>query len=227
MVDILAFGAHPDDVDFTCGGLLAKMAALGHTIAIADLSDGGKGSNGSSEERRREGERAAAVVGAKRRYLDFVDGEIVDSYEGRLELVRVIREKRPKLVLAPLWKGEMNHPDHLACGTMARFACRYARFSKVLPELPPHKAEGILHYLFPAQQGPDFLVDVSDYLEPWKEMIRCHASQLKTNDYLGWNLRAASHWGVLIGAEYAVGLVKGNPIAVDDILALSNSAFEM
>src|SRR5690606_22934436 len=97
---------------------------------------------------------------------------------------------------------------------MARSACRYARFSRILPDLPIHWVEGILHYPPPTFEAVDFIIDVSDYVETWKEMMRSHASQMATFAYDDWNLRLASKLGMLIGVPYAQGLVKGNPIVI-------------
>lgn len=227
MTDILAFGAHPDDVEFGCGAILAKMASQGKKIVIVDLTLGDKGSNGTPEERREEGIAAAKVIGAERYYLDFNDCEVIDSYENRLKLVEVIRTHRPKLVIAPLWKGEINHPDHLACGQMARYACRYARFKKILPSLPIHRVGGVLHYLYPFHGAADFLIDVSDHVDAWKKMLECHASQMRTYDFKEWNLRIASAMGVAVEGQYAQGLAKGNPVILDDIMVVSNQTREL
>jgi N-acetylglucosamine malate deacetylase 1 len=227
MTDILAFGAHPDDLEFGCGGILAKMSMQGKTIVMADLTLGEKGSHGTAQERRREAESSARIIGAERIFLDFSDCEIMDSYEGRLKLVTVIRKYRPRLILAPLWKGEQNHPDHLACGLMVRYACRYSRFAKILPELPIHQPEGVLHYLYPTYDNPDFIVDISEEVEVWKRMMTCFESQMKTFQYIDWNLRLAAKLGILIGTSYAQGLMKGNPIQVDDVMTLAKGTREM
>jgi bacillithiol biosynthesis deacetylase BshB1 len=227
MTDILAFGAHPDDIEFGCGAILAKMAAQGKKIVMVDLTLGDKATNGTPEQRRQEGLEAAKLIGAERIYLDFKDCEIIDSYESRLKLVAVIRRYKPKLVLAPLWKGEMNHPDHLACGVMARYACRYARFKNIMPELPSHAVGGILHYLYPFHAVADFLIDVSDYVDTWKKMLDCHGSQMQTLSYSNWNERIAHALGVAVEGQYAQGLVKGNSIIVDDVMVLSKQIREI
>lgn len=227
MVDILAFGAHPDDVEFGCGGILAKAAAEGQSVVIVDLTLGQKATNGNPQLRKAEGEAAAAVIGAKRLYLDFIDCEVFDTYEGRLKLVKVIREYQPKLVLAPVWSGERNHPDHLACGLMARYACRYARFAKILPELPIHRVNGILHYLPHGGREADFLVDVSAHVEAWKRMMEAHRSQMLTLPYSDKALKNAANYGAMIDRPYAQGLLTGNPIVVDDILSVSRGTQEI
>lgn len=227
MTDILAFGPHPDDVEFSCGGILAKAAAQGHSIVIVDLTLGEKGTNGNPQLRKAEGEAAAAVIGAKRFHLDFQDCEIFDTYENRLKLVKVIREHKPRLVLAPVWNGEKNHPDHLACGLMARFACRFARFAKILPEFPIHRPDGILHYLRHGETEVDFLVDVTSFVDVWKKMMDAHRSQMLTLPYAENALKNAAHYGAMIDKPYAQGLVKGNPILIDDLLTISHGTSEI
>jgi len=227
MVDILAFGAHPDDIEFACGGILAKMASEGKSIVMVDLTLGEKGTNGNPDQRREEGEKAAALIGAKREFLDHADCELADTIEARLQLVQVIRLYKPRLVLAPLWKGEQNHPDHLELGKMARAACRFARFSKILPEMPIHWVEGILHYPCPAFEAVDFIIDISEHKEVWKRMMECHASQMTTVDYIDWNFRFASTLGMFIGVSYAQGLVKGNPIVVEDLMDIARGTREI
>lgn len=227
MVDILAIGAHPDDIEFACGGILCKTAAAGKSIAMADLTFGDKATHGTPVERRLESENAAAVIGAKRIFLNFKDCEIFDTYEGRLQIVRLIRKEKPRLVLAPYWKGEQNHPDHLACGQMVRYACRYARFANILPDLPAHWVEGVLHYAPPTMAPVDFLVDVSEHVETWTKMMLCHGTQMQTFPYDEWNLRIASKWGVMIGCSYAQALIKGNPVVVEDVMSVSRGTREI
>lgn len=227
MVDILAIGAHPDDVEFGCGGVLAKAAASGHSILIVDLTHGEKATNGTPEIRRQEGQAAAKVIGAERLVLDFIDCEIFDNYPNRLKLVALFRRYRPRLILAPMWKGEQNHPDHIACGIIARHACRYARFTKILPELPIWNPEGILHYLPHAGVAAEILIDVSDHMTAWKNMMAAHPSQYKTYPYSDWAVREAAHLGDLIGKKYAQGLIAGNPIEIDDVMTVSRTSREL
>lgn len=227
MVDILAFGAHPDDVEMGCGGILIKAADQGKSIAICDLTLGDKGTHGTPDIRRQEARNAAKLIGAERTSLEFPDCGVIDSYEGRLELVKVIRHYKPKLVLAQLWKGERQHPDHFAAGSMARIACRLARFSKILPELPIHMPDGILHYHGAGQETPDFVIDITPYVDTWKKMIEAHQSQMQTRPYIEWCTRAASRMGMLIGVPYAQALSKGNPIAIDDPMTIARGTIEL
>lgn len=227
MIDILAFGAHPDDLEFGCGGILVREAAAGRSITLVDLTLGDKGTYGTPEGRRQESLAAAKVIGAKRVFLEMADCEIFDSYANRLQIVEVIRREKPRLVLAPYWTGLGQHPDHTACGMLVRQACRYARFAKILPHLPIHRPNGILHYLPPDGVPADFLIDVSPHLEVWKAMMACHQSQLQGYDYIDWNLRRASFWGLMIDKGYAQPLVKGNPVEIHDLMDISQSAREL
>lgn len=227
MIDILAIGAHPDDIEFGCGGILAKMASQGKSMLLLDLTSGEKGTHGTPEQRRKEGKNSANLIGANRLFLDFVDCEVADTYEARLKLVKVIREVKPRLVIAPLWEETQNHPDHIACGAVARHACRYARFAKILPELPIHQVQGILHYPPPTFEKVDFIIDITEHVEIWKEMMRSHVSQMNTFPYDEWNLKIASKLGTLIGTPFAQGLIKGNPIVIDDVMTISNGTREI
>jgi bacillithiol biosynthesis deacetylase BshB1 len=227
MVDVLILGAHPDDIEFGCGGIIAKLFIQKKSMVFVDLTSGDKGTFGTPHERREEGIKAAKLVNAERVYLDFRDCEIIDDYESRLKIVSVIRKYKPRIVLAPYWKGEQSHPDHFACGLLARYACRYARFAKILPEIPIHRPENILHYLHPAFMEPDFLFDVSDYIELWKKMMECHASQVKGHSYIDLVLQRASWLGSLIQAPYAQGLFKGHPVVIDDLMSLSKGSREI
>jgi N-acetylglucosamine malate deacetylase 1 len=220
MTDILAFGTHPDDIEFGCGGILAKASSQGHSILLVDLTSGEKSSSGNSEIRQQEGRHAAQLIGANRLYLDFVDSEIFDSYEGRLKLVKILREYKPRLVLAPVWQEMQNHPDHVATALMVRYACRYARFSKILPELAPHRVDGVLHYLPQVGGNADFIIDISDHFDTWKQMMESHQSQMKTYPYAEWMIKNAAQLGGLIGKNYAQGLLAANPIEIEDVMTL-------
>ena len=227
MIDILAVGAHPDDVDFACGAILAKMSEKKKKIVILDFTLGDKGSYGTEKIRAEEGQRAASIIGAERVHLGFKDCQVFDTYEGRLKIVKVIREYKPKLLLAPLWYGDQTHPDHIACGILTRHATRYSRYQKILPDIPIHIADGILHYLPYGYEKPDFLVDITDYADIWKQMMLCHESQMETFNYADWNMRVAAKLGMLIDRPFAQGLVKGTPVVLEDIMSVSKGAREI
>lgn len=129
-VDILAIAAHRDDVEQTCGGTLLKMAALGHRTGILDLTQGEMGSRGTADDRAREAEEAARVLKVSwRGALDIPDGRVENTWENRLKVARVVRERRPRVVILPYWQGR--HPDHYTCSTLGYEACFLAGLSKL------------------------------------------------------------------------------------------------
>jgi LmbE family N-acetylglucosaminyl deacetylase len=129
-VDILAIAAHRDDVEQTCGGTLLKMAQRGYRTAILDLTQGEMGTRGSPEERAREATQAAALLRVSRREaLDIPDGRVENTWENRLKIARVLRQRRPRVVILPYWQGR--HPDHYTCSTLGYEACFLAGLGKL------------------------------------------------------------------------------------------------
>ena len=110
MVDILAVGAHPDDVEIVTGGTLIKMKSLGYSVAICHCSNGEPTPNGTPERRIAEAEKAAEMLGAELEILDLPNRYFTDSIENRIKIANVIRKHRPRLLLSPYPGG--NHPDH-------------------------------------------------------------------------------------------------------------------
>ena len=221
MTDILAIGAHPDDIEFGCGGILAREAKRGKSIVFVDLTRGEMGSNGTPEIREQEAMEAAAVIGAERTMLGLPDCGINDGHLA--EVMAVIRHYRPRVILAPYFEGQGTHPDHIACGLLVRKAARYVRLKKMGD---PHIVQNVLHY--PARHFflPDFLFDISNVVETWKEMISCHKSQMETKNYLDLCLRQSAGWGIHINAAYAQCLIKGNPAVIDSLDAISKGTIE-
>ena len=118
-VDVLLFGAHPDDVEWGAGGSVLLLKARGSSFGIVDLTRGEMGSRGTSEERDKEAQEAASSMGARfRDNLGLADCGVIDSVENRKQIASAIRRHRPKLVLAPYWKDR--HPDHAATGRLIR-----------------------------------------------------------------------------------------------------------
>ena len=124
-VDIIFFGAHPDDVELSCGGTVAKCVKDGLRVAIIDLTRGEMGTRGTPQTRKREAAASARVLGATfRRQLDFQDGNLQTGREQELEIIELLRIRRPKLVVAP-WPDD-RHPDHTRTGRIVTEASFYA-----------------------------------------------------------------------------------------------------
>lgn len=198
MIDILAIGTYPGDIEIGCGGILAAMSKKNRRILAVDLVPGA----------------ASHFLNHDRISLDFSPNDIADTYEGRVKLVEVLRTYQPKLVLAPHWEESV-------AGQMMRYACRFARFAKILPSHPIHRPDGILHYLFPFQTfSADVIMDVSGSIEEWKSLIEMHCLKEAV-------IQVSACFGIMMGVEYAQVLVKGNPIVVNELMDISRGTMEI
>lgn len=179
-VDLLAFGAHPDDVEIWCGGILIRAADLGHSTGVVDLTRGERASRGAPEQRARESEAAAAVMGlAFRETLDLPDAGLDPMSPAQaLRVVEVLRRRRPELVLIP-WREE-RHPDHVAASRLLERAIFLAGLRRFESEPPsePFRPRQVLHYAQRHRMTPSFVVDTSAAWTRKLEAIRCHASQV-------------------------------------------------
>ena len=145
-VDVLAFGAHSDDVELGCGGLLIKLRRAGYRTAIVDLTQSELNSRAAPEVIAEEAAQAAEVLGVEfRERLDLGDAQLQDSFENRVRIAEIIRRYRPKLVLAPYFGDR--HPDHAAAGTLVKNAQLYCRLKRLGGLPPPHAPQLVLFYL--------------------------------------------------------------------------------
>jgi len=229
-VDILAFGAHPDDVEIGAGGILAKHQTQGFSVAICDLTAAELSSNGTVELRRQEAEKAAAVLGLTERVnLGFPDRGLKGTDEQIRRMIEVIRRLRPRIVLAPY--SEDRHPDHVACSRMVKEAVFDAgiRNRKVDGDWPAHRVEQVFHYFINDVGPADVIVDITDVYERKMEAILAYASQfdrsrgevdtpLNHPSYLAMIRGRDQLWGHQIRTLYGEGLAKTRPLAMDRLL---------
>ncbi len=185
---VLAVGAHPDDIEFGCGGTLARWAEEGAAITMVIMTDGSKGSWDADQdqaalvaERKAEQARAAEVIGAGIVVmLDHVDGELVYTAELRTELCRLIRTHQPDVLLThDPWKAYELHPDHRVTGWAVTDGVVSARDPLFEPEMsiPPHRPE---HLLLWKAAEPDYWEDISSTWTKKIAALLCHASQSET-----------------------------------------------
>lgn len=177
-VDVVAIGAHPDDVELHAGGTLLRLAALGYTTAIVDLTRGEAGSRGTVAARAAEAAAAATVLGlACRETLDLGDGRLADGAASRAAVVAVLRRLRPRLVLTH--HADQPHPDHVAAAAIVTAAAYLAGLRQACADdgLAPHRPAAVLHFGLPRGLAPSFIVDVSRWDAPWLAAVRCHRSQ--------------------------------------------------
>jgi bacillithiol biosynthesis deacetylase BshB1 len=227
-VNVLAIGAHPDDIEFGCGALLLLERQAGNAVKLLVLSRGEAGTSGTREEREQESRAAAAQLGAEIEFLDFRgDCHLDYSPQNAVRVAAEIRRAQPSVVLAPHPEANQ-HPDHAAAGRLARDACRLARYAGLmdLGTLPPHRI-GQLYFYDITRHGvrpPDIVVDVSAVAEAWQQLMACHATQMRTRPYVELQLTAARLLGLSIGAEYAAGVYANDPVRVERLSALTLSS---
>ncbi len=229
---LLAFGAHPDDIEFGCGGIVAREASLGRRVHCVVCSRGEAGTNGTPAARTREARRAAAWLGATVEFADLGGDAHFDVRAAHaIALAAIIRRVRPALVLAPT-VVENQHPDHAKLGRMVRDACRLARYGglKDLRRLEPHAVGQLFFYAVTPDAEPADLgrvvVDLSapGLLERWTAAMEAHASQLRTRNYVELQLTRARLCGQRAGLAYALPLFPADAIVVDSLAALGRGA---
>ena len=236
-VQVLAIAAHRDDVELTCGGTLARAAALGQATGIIDRTKGEMGTRGTAELREREASRAAEILGVRERVnLGFPDAGIFNTNETRAALVREIRRLQPAVVLAPALSGR--HPDHRITAELVRDACFLAGLAKYAPGSAAHRPKKVLHCLSYREDHvkPTFVVDVSDVFEKKMAAIQAYESQFAgavqagevfpTTESLFDVIRHhAAHYGSLIRVRYGEPFLTFETMRVDDVAALQVSTF--
>jgi N-acetylglucosamine malate deacetylase 1 len=176
-VDLLAIGAHPDDVEIGAAGTILKHRKTGKKISICDLTFAELSSNGDIKSRQQEAERAAKRLGLEERInLGIPDRQINITEDNIRKLVEVIRKCQPTVVISPYW--EDRHPDHIHCSELAREAVFNAGIRKYGPELGDvHRVSKHYFYIINGQPEPDFCIDVTDVYDEKMEVLKSYESQ--------------------------------------------------
>lgn len=250
MLDALFFGAHPDDVELSAGGLAALLAAHGHAVGIADLTRGEMGTRGDVEERAAEAAAAARELGATwRGNLGLPDlGLDRHDHGQQAAVVACLREHRPRLVVAP--DPDDAHPDHVEASRLVERACYLAGLARFeagpraagaaggVPAggLARHRPERLLFALYRSAARPHLVVDVSAAWERRMRAVRAHQSQLDPvrgpatyltePGFLEEIEARARSLGALIGARYGEGYRVRGPVPITDARALLPAGFE-
>ncbi|MGB0369792.1 MAG: PIG-L family deacetylase [Opitutales bacterium] len=220
---ILAVGAHPDDLEFGCGGILLKSVGGGARVHCVVTSLGESGSAGTPELRKVEAQEAAQMLGhaSGPQFLDFGgDGMQIASKENVLKIARIIREVKPTHVLAPT-VVKNQHPDHVVVGEAVREACRLARYGglAVLKDLPVHRVEVLGYYTITSSEerpsGTRMCIDVSEVFDDWQKLMACHQTQVSARGYIELINARARQLGMAAGAEYAQEIYLNDPPLVE------------
>ncbi|HUQ98449.1 MAG TPA: bacillithiol biosynthesis deacetylase BshB1 [Gemmatimonadaceae bacterium] len=236
-VDILAIGAHPDDIELICGGTLIRSQALGRTTGILDLAAGELASRGTPALRAKEAAKAAKVMGVSvRENAGLPDGGIQNTPENRTKLALVIRRLQPSVVITHSLHGR--HPDHPVVAQLVRDACFVSGLKMIEPGLTPHRPRKVLHALSFREDNekPTFVVDITEAFEKKLEAIGCYESQFgdavqagevyPNGEPLPDLIRHhAAHYGSLIRCRYGEPFYTSETMRVDDVATLEVATF--
>jgi len=226
-VDVLAVGAHPDDIELGVGGLIHKLTHRGVRVAALDLTRGEMSTRGAVEERAAEAARAAEILGvARRENAGLPDGALANTRDQQLRVISFLRRFRPRIVLATM-EGD-RHPDHRAAHALVRDASYFSGLVRIETDAPAYRPP-IIYYYHPyyEDQQPPFIIDISDHFDAKLEALRAHESQFHNPGYAGqptfissegfWeSIRTrAAYWGSRINAVYGEPLYAPGPVGLD------------
>jgi LmbE family N-acetylglucosaminyl deacetylase len=229
---LLAFGAHPDDIEFGCGGVIAKETRAGRTAHFVICSRGEAGTHGAPKQRVAEAKKSAALLGATIEFVELDgDAHLEVRAAHAIKLAGIIRRVKPGIVLAPSLV-ENQHPDHPRLGQLARDASRLARYGGIeeLRRAPAHAIEQFFYYAVTPEAEPQnispVLVDVStsEVLKVWTLAMEAHASQISARNYVELQLTRARLRGLRAGIGHAIALFPNDPLVLDSLAQVSRSA---
>ena len=237
-VDILAIGAHPDDVELSCAGTLLKHKKLGYSFGILDLTQGELGTRGSAPLRMQEAEAAGKILGAAfRMNIGIPDGFFTLSRENKLKIIRIIRMCQPTIVLANAVKDR--HIDHGRGAQLVHEACFLSGLQKINTrddegnDQERWRPNAIYHYTQDQYLDPDLVVDITGYMDQKMESILAFRSQfydpgsdeldspISGKDFIDFIKGRARTYGRQIGVEFGEGFTVNGTIGVEDLLKIT------
>ena len=220
-IDILAFGAHPDDVELSCSGTILKNISEGKKVGIVDLTKGELGTRGTAAIRDKEANAAAKILGVEfRENLKMADGFFQNDKKHQLKIIQKIRQYKPDVVLANAI--EDRHPDHGRAAELIADACFLSGLVKIDTKHNGKKQEawrpkGVYHYIQYRKHRPDFVIDISRFINKKMEAIQCFSSQFYNPNskepstlishpkFFEYVKKREEEYGEIINAKYAEG----------------------
>ncbi|MAS52481.1 MAG: bacillithiol biosynthesis deacetylase BshB1 [Flavobacteriales bacterium] len=233
-VDILAFAAHPDDVEISCSGTIIKHIEMGYKVVVVDLTQGELGTRGTAKTRQKEAAEASKILGiAERENLKMEDCFFESSEKNKKKIISVIRKYQPKLIFANSIKDR--HPDHAKASSLVSEACFLSGLSKIKTEINgtvqlAWRPEAVYHYIQDYYIEPDFIVDISQQIDAKIKTIKAYKTQfydpnnkepetpISREDFFEFIKARAKNFGRLIKTDYAEGFTVEVPLKVDDVL---------
>ena len=237
-IDILAFGAHPDDVELSCGGTLIKEIHNGKTVGIIDLTKGELGTRGTAQTRAVEASNAASILGVSfRKNMNFSDGFIVNDKAHQLEVIKIIRHYQPEIVLCNAVNDR--HIDHGVASKLVSDACFLSGLVKIETKYAdseaiqaPWRPKSIYHYIQWKPLNPDFVVDISQHIDQKMESVLAYSTQfydpksqapetpISSKNFVDSVRYRAADLGRLTGVGYAEGFNVERLPAIDSLFDL-------
>ena len=237
-LDILAFGAHPDDVELGCGGTIAKEIANGKIVGIVDLTRGELGTRGTAETRKQEAAQSAKILGVTvRENLGFADGFFVNNRLHQLEIIKLIRKYQPEIVLCNAIDDR--HIDHGKGSDLVSDACFLSGLVKIETKdtnedhnQKPWRPKQVYHYIQWKSIEPQVVVDISGFIDTKMESVLAYRTQfydasskepetpISSKNFTDSIRYRAQDLGRLVGVEHAEGFTVERYVAVDSLFDL-------
>lgn len=235
-IDILAIGAHPDDVELSCAGTILKSISQGKKVGVLDLTRGELGTRGSGELRLKEADHASRILGLSfRENIDLGDGFFQNEKVNQIAIAKIIRKYRPDIVLANAVQDR--HPDHGRASKLISDACFYAGLRKIETKVNGEsqdrwRPKAVYHYIQDHYIVPDFVIDVTEFVEQKFEAIKAFSSQFHDPDsnepespisvanLFDFLRGRMANMGRYIGVDYAEGYTVERPMGVEDITSM-------
>ena len=237
-IDILAFGAHPDDVELSCGGTIIKEIHRGKSVGIIDLTKGELGTRGTAQTRATEASNAASILGVSfRENMNFSDGFIANDKAHQLEVIKLIRHYQPEIVLCNAIDDR--HIDHGVASKLVSDACFLSGLVKIETKSiaseaiqAPWRPKSIYHYIQWKPLDPDFVVDISDHIDKKMESVMAYSTQfynpnsqdpetpISSKNFVDSVRYRAADLGRLTGVGYAEGFNVERLPAIDSLFDL-------
>jgi bacillithiol biosynthesis deacetylase BshB1 len=232
-LDILAFGAHPDDVELGCAGTILKEISLGKTVGIIDLTRGELGTRGSAQIRDQEANAAAKILGVSaRENLEMRDGFFVNDEKHQLEIIKMIRKYQPEIVLCNAIDDR--HIDHAKGSKLVSDACFLSGLMKIETELEGEQQKAwrpklVYHYIQWKNIEPDFVIDITGFTDKKIESILAYSSQfydanskepespISSKNFLESLNYRSRDLGRLTGVDHAEGFTVERYLAVNSL----------
>lgn len=232
-LDILAFGAHPDDVEACAGGTLCVSVKQGKKVGIIDLTAGENAETGEGDLRVKESHESAKVLGVvTRKNLHLPERNFV-TLENENLVIKEVRLYKPDIVMIPYWQDR--HKGHRDASVLLERAIQDAKYSKIIPELNAHKVKVVLYYMIHYEFEPNFIFDISETQSQKMKALMCHRSQMFKKDKNAKFTKelidpdfidawvARSQWyGYVAGVKYGEPFAMRRPTGIKNLSVLTN-----